>query len=150
MKLKILPIVYVIIFAALMLVIGYATNTINFTFRNQGPIAGLIFISGISIVLIGGYQFRKTSTTVNPLNPEESSKLVTTGIYRFSRNPMYIGFFLFLVAWDVILGSIPSLIMLPVFVLLINEVQIKPEEAILKEKFGTEYEMYLKNVRRWI
>jgi len=63
---------------------------------------------------------------------------------------MYIGFFLFLVAWDVILGSIPSLIMLPVFVLLINEVQIKPEEAILKEKFGTEYEMYLKNVRRWI
>ena len=110
----------------------------------------IIIILGVLIVLIGGYQFKKNSTTVNPLVPEDSSKLVTSGFYNFSRNPMYIGFLLFLFAWALFLGSLFALLFLPIFVLVINVVQIVPEEKILGEKFGDEYRKYISRVRRWV
>ena len=110
----------------------------------------IIIILGVLIVLIGGYQFKKNSTTVNPLVPEDSSKLVTSGLYNFSRNPMYIGFLLFLFAWALFLGSLFALLFLPIFVLVINVVQIVPEEKVLEEKFGDEYRKYISRVRRWV
>lgn len=117
---------------------------------SRSLISIIVFIFGVLIVLVGGYQFRKASTTVNPLLPEESSKLVTSGIYKYSRNPMYIGFFLFLLAWAILLGSLVTLLVLPIYVLLITKVQIVPEEVILEEKFQNEYRQYKSNVRRWI
>ena len=150
MKPKILPIVYVMIFAALMYVMASMIGSPKIELDNRSLISIIVFMFGVLIVLVGGYQFRKASTTVNPLLPEESSKLVTSGIYRYSRNPMYIGFFLFLLAWSILLGSLVTLLVLPIFVLLITKVQIVPEEAILEEKFQNEYRQYKSNVRRWI
>lgn len=122
----------------------------NFEF--EGQISGAIMVSiiGLVILLVSGYQFRKASTTVHPLKPDESSSLVTSGIYRFSRNPMYIGFLLLLLAWGLILGSALAFLVLPFFIVLITNVQITPEESVLLKRFGEEYINYKKKVRRWI
>ena len=133
-----------------MYVIAPTTGSLKIELDGQSLISIIVFMFGIIIISISGYQFRKASTTVNPLLPEESSKLITSGIYRFSRNPMYIGFLLFLLAWAIFLGSLVTLLVLPIFILLITIVQIVPEEAILEEKFHNEYRQYKSNVRRWI
>lgn len=150
MKPRFLPIIYVIVLAILMYVAAFATGTLNVSFYSQGLIAVIILFLGALIVLISGYQFRMVSTTVNPLKPEESTQLVTTGIYQFSRNPMYTGFFMFLLAWAVLLGSFVAFLILPIFVMLITKVQILPEEVVLQEKFGQDYIAYKNRVRRWI
>ncbi len=147
---KLLPIAYVIIFAVLMYVAAVATGTLDISPVTHWPIVVAIFAAGILIILIGGYQFKAASTTVHPLKPEESTQLVTTGIYRFSRNPMYVGFFLFLLAWTVLLGSLIVFLILPFFVLLITKVQILPEEEVLQKKFGEDYLNYKSSVRRWV
>jgi len=109
-----------------------------------------IFLLGVAVIAISGLQFRKASTTVNPLTPEKSSALVVTGLYRISRNPMYIGFFLFLLSICIYLANIVTLVFLPLFVLVINRFQIQPEEKVLETIFGDEYRQYSNRVRRWI
>ena len=86
--------------------------------------------------LLGVYQFRKQGTTVDPRIPEQSASLVTSGVYQFSRNPMYVGMLLMLVGWGIYLGNIASFIMLPIFILYMNRFQIMPEETFMAEKFG--------------
>ncbi len=147
---KLLPIVYVIVFAVLMYVAAAVAGTLDIAFATRWSMIVTILAMGILIILIGGYQFKAVSTTVNPLKPEESTQLVTSGIYRFSRNPMYVGFFLFLVAWAVLLGSLVICLLLPFFILVITKVQILPEERVLQRKFGDDYLNYKNRVRRWI
>ncbi|MCP4187497.1 MAG: isoprenylcysteine carboxylmethyltransferase family protein [Gammaproteobacteria bacterium] len=147
---KLLPIAYVIIFAVLMYVAAVVTDTLDISLATHWPVIVAIFVAGTLIILIGGYQFKAASTTVNPLRPEESTQLVTTGIYQFSRNPMYVGFFLFLLAWAVLLGSLMVVLVLPLFILLITKVQILPEEEVLQRKFGENYINYKGRVRRWV
>ncbi len=105
---------------------------------------------GIGIALLGLREFRKAKTTVNPLKPETSSTLVRSGIYEFSRNPMYLGMLLVLVAWGLWLGNPWALIWTLGFVMYINEYQIKPEEAALRKLFGDAFDQYTREVRRWI
>jgi len=85
-----------------------------------------------------------------PFNPYQTSSLVISGLYRFSRNPMYFGMLLTLTAWVLYLGHPVGLIGLVLFVLYMNEFQIKPEEKAMHEKFGDEYATYQDRVRRWI
>lgn len=150
LNLKLLPIIYVLFFALLMFMVKFLAEPFNIVFKAQTLIAIVIFITGILIILIAGYQFRNAETTVHPLKPEQTTQLVTHGIYRYSRNPMYIGFLLFLVAWVVYLGNAIALLLLPAFILVMNKVQIIPEEKILMEKFGDVYHNYMKHVRRWL
>ncbi len=150
MKPKVLPIIYVIIFAVCMYLIASMIDLLKIELHNRGLISVAISIFGVFIIWLGGYQFKKASTTFNPLAPEEATQLVTSGIYRYSRNPMYIGFLLLLLAWAIFLGSLFALLVLPVFVLLISIVQIRPEEKALEDKFGDAYRHYLSSVRRWI
>ena len=103
---------------------------------------------GILIAAIMG--FRKAKTTVDPMHPEAASAIVTTGIYRFTRNPMYLGFLLALIAWAVFLGNVVSALMPLLFVSYMNRFQIAPEERALHARFGAAYETYLRSVRRWI
>jgi len=109
-----------------------------------------VFVLGAAIIVIGGLQFRRASTTVNPFTPEKTTSLVVTGLYGFSRNPMYVGFFLLLLAVAIFLENTITLIFLPLFVLVINRFQIRQEEKILETIFGVEYRQYVKRVRRWI
>jgi protein-S-isoprenylcysteine O-methyltransferase Ste14 len=109
------------------------------------------------VALIGGFfciasvvSFRRAKTTVNPLKPETASALVRSGIYQVSRNPTYVGFALFLVAWAVYLSSPWTLLGVVGFVLYINRFQIQPEERALAALFAAEFERYKNSVRRWV
>ena len=133
-----------------MYMINWLVPLLQFQVRLQTWVAVILFALGACLVIIGGYQFRKAKTTVSPLSLENTSSLVATGLYRHSRNPMYVGFSLFLAAWAVYLGSVPAMLLLPVFIWHITRVQILPEEKILEQKFGDEYREYVKNVRRWL
>ncbi len=95
-------------------------------------------------------QFGAVETTMSPLKPDTASSLVNTGIFSKTRNPMYVGLLLVLSGWAVWLESLSNIAVLLAFVVLITELQIKPEEAALRELFGEEYDRYCQQVRRWI
>ncbi len=96
------------------------------------------------------YLFFKKRTTPNPMKPEFTTGLVTNGMYRFSRNPMYLGMLVMLIGFAVYLGQLTPFLILPAFYFLITEMQIKPEEEMLEQKFGKEYLEYKRRVRRWL
>lgn len=114
--------------------------------------AGGVAISllGVVISLAGVLTFKRASTTVDPRRPAEASTLVTTGIYRYSRNPMYLGVLLVLIGWAVILGNLISALAIVGFVAYITRYQIIPEERLLQEKFSASFTAYKGRVRRWI
>jgi protein-S-isoprenylcysteine O-methyltransferase Ste14 len=114
----------------------------------SATIAAMAF-AGIAIALAGVVEFRRAHTTVDPTNPGKSTAVVSTGIYRRTRNPMYLGFLLLLVAWAVWLANAIAYAGPIVFWLYMNRFQIAPEERILRERFGAPYEAYLQSVRRW-
>jgi protein-S-isoprenylcysteine O-methyltransferase Ste14 len=94
--------------------------------------------------------FRKAGTTVDPRSPEKASTFVHTGIYKYSRNPMYVGFTLMILAWAVFLESPAGLVVAAGFVTYLNYFQIPPEERALRSRFGEDYIRYTEKVRRWI
>ncbi len=110
----------------------------------------LCVILGAFLLAFALNVFRKHETTFDPLDPSKAQKLVVTGAYRFTRNPMYLGMAILLVAWCLFLGDLISFVVLPLFVIVMNELQIKGEEAALAQKFGGDYVAYKRRVRRWI
>jgi protein-S-isoprenylcysteine O-methyltransferase Ste14 len=115
----------------------------------QGLVA-LFGAAGGAVLLAAVAAFRRQRTTVDPRVPARSSVLVTTGIYRVSRNPMYLGMLLLLLAWALYLQSLASVMVLPLFVALIHRLQIHPEERHMRELFGDDYRAYCSRVRRWL
>jgi protein-S-isoprenylcysteine O-methyltransferase Ste14 len=113
-------------------------------------LAVIIFGVGILLILAGVYAFQKAKTTVNPTKPAAASSVVTSGVYRLSRNPMYVGFLLALIGWATFLSHTLPFLLLPAFVAYMNRFQISPEERALSAKFGDEYETYKQAVRRWL
>jgi len=113
-------------------------------------IAGVIAACGIAVVLLGVVAFRQSQTTLDPLHPEGASSLVTRGVYRYTRNPMYLGFALVLLAWALYLSAWLGLLIVGVYVAYMNRFQIKPEEKALESRFGQEFLQYKKAVRRWL
>ena len=105
---------------------------------------------GLGFDVLGLLAFRAKRTTVNPLRPDKASALVDGGVYRITRNPMYVGMLCLLLGWVAFLASPLALIGPVLFVLYITRFQIIPEERILRERFGESYEQYLRQVRRWI
>ncbi|MFT5597844.1 MAG: protein-S-isoprenylcysteine O-methyltransferase Ste14 [Urechidicola sp.] len=110
----------------------------------------LLVIVGVSFDVCGLLAFRQSKTTVNPMNPNKTSALVTGGIYRLSRNPMYVGLVLFLMAWAIQLSMLWPFIGPVFFIIYINRFQIAPEERVMENKFGVEYSAYKNKVRRWL
>jgi protein-S-isoprenylcysteine O-methyltransferase Ste14 len=105
---------------------------------------------GAAFSVAGAVAFRRARTTVNPLRPEKASALVTTGVYRFTRNPMYVALLMLLLAWAVFLAS-PAVLAGPVaFIVYINRFQIAPEESALSGLFDDAYAQYRSRVRRWL
>ncbi|MFN8610037.1 MAG: isoprenylcysteine carboxylmethyltransferase family protein [Vulcanimicrobiota bacterium] len=96
------------------------------------------------------FQFRGAATTVSPLRPAEASSLVTSGPYRWTRNPMYLGLTCLLLAWAAYLGSLRVFLGPLFFVAYITYFQILPEEQALRQLFGQEYEQYRLRVPRWL
>ncbi|MFJ3054036.1 methyltransferase family protein [Pseudomonas nitroreducens] len=113
-------------------------------------LALLVVLAGAAVCLAGVASFRRARTTVNPLKPESASSLVIAGIYRHTRNPMYLGFAIILLGWCVFLGSALAVLGVVAFVLYIGRFQIRPEERALRELFGAEFEAFCGRVRRWV
>jgi protein-S-isoprenylcysteine O-methyltransferase Ste14 len=109
----------------------------------------LVFI-GQGISISGMVAFRRARTTINPLNPGAASSLVSGGVYRFTRNPMYLGLLLTLLGWAAFLANPLALVLVPLFVLYMNRFQIAPEERALASLFGAEFAAYANRVRRWL
>jgi protein-S-isoprenylcysteine O-methyltransferase Ste14 len=94
--------------------------------------------------------FRRVKTTVNPTKPDATSSLVVSGIYKYTRNPMYVGFVLVLLGWAAFLSNLAALALVPVFIVYKNRFQIQPEERVLSSLFPHEYPTYRAKVRRWV
>lgn len=109
-----------------------------------------VLLLGIAVCLAGVLSFRRARTTVNPLRPESASALVNSGIYRHTRNPMYLGFAIMLLAWTLFLTWPPALLGVAGFVLYMNYLQIAPEEQALNSLFGEDFARYCAQVRRWL
>ena len=113
-------------------------------------VAAILVVAGIALDLLGLVAFRASRTTINPLKPERTSALVTGGVYRVTRNPMYVGMGLLLLAWAVYLSALLPFAGPAIFVVYITRFQIQPEERVLKGIFGVEYSTYTARVRRWL
>ena len=112
--------------------------------------AAILVAAGLAFDLLGLLAFRASRTTINPLAPERASALVTGGVYRITRNPMYVGMAFLLLAWAVHLSALLPFAGIAVFVLYITRFQIRPEERVLKGLFGEQYASYAARVRRWL
>lgn len=111
----------------------------------------LIFlIAGIAVALAGVKEFKQYHTTLNPLHPEKTSSLVTSGVYQLTRNPMYLGLLIVLLGWGDLLDSFLAYSGALIFFLYISIFQIKPEEEMMKAKFDQEFSQYCSQVRRWL
>ena len=112
--------------------------------------AAIIGLAGLSLSMAGIITFKRAQTTSDPRRPGSASTLVTSGIYRFTRNPMYLGILLVLIAWAIFLGNGLSLLFAFAFALYIHRYQVQPEERFLQEKFGADFARYKAKVRAWI
>jgi protein-S-isoprenylcysteine O-methyltransferase Ste14 len=110
----------------------------------------LILLVGFLILINPVFKFIKSKTTVNPVKFKKVNKLVTSGIYKYSRNPMYLGMILIIISTSIFYLNYYSLVTPFIFYFWINRFQIKREEIFLKEKFGKEYLSYMSKTRRWI
>ncbi|MEO7648578.1 MAG: isoprenylcysteine carboxylmethyltransferase family protein [Gemmatimonadaceae bacterium] len=141
----------VTLIAALLMWLGAGTFSFGWSPTAARSIIALAFaLVGALIIGAGIFEFRRARTTVSPMRPEGASSLIVTGIYRVSRNPMYLGFAIVLCAWAIYLSNPLSLLGVVAFVAYMNRFQIIPEETALRALFGHDFERYATQVRRWL
>ncbi len=133
-----------------MWLVAWAAPASGFLFPARHPVAMMLALAGAVISALGVISFRRAGTTLNPMKPESTSSLVASGIYKRTRNPMYLGFLVALLGWAVFLSSVPAFLFLPAFILYMNRFQIEPEERALATLFGPAYAAYQARVRRWL
>lgn len=150
LELKIPPLLVLFIVAGVMLGVTYAAPALSFRMPGRAAVALALGGLGAGAAIAGVIAFRDRHTTVNPLTPSASSAIVTGGIYRVSRNPMYLGFLLILAGWMAYLSNAGAALFLPAFAAYLTRYQIEPEERALLAKFGSQYAEYMSRVRRWV
>jgi protein-S-isoprenylcysteine O-methyltransferase Ste14 len=150
LELKIPPVVVVGAAVLLMWLLARTVTAFAFAMPGRRPLGVLFFVGGLAVSALGVFQFRRARTTVDPRTPSASSALVRAGIYRYTRNPMYVGFGLVLLGWAISLSNALAFLLLPAYVLYMSRFQIQPEERALGEIFGQEYADYRARVRRWL
>ena len=150
LELRVPPLAVVAVTAAAMFGLARLVPAAGLELPGRGSAALILLVLGLATAVAGVLAFRANATTVDPRTPGQASTVVVSGVYRFSRNPMYLGFLCVLAAWAVHLGNLMSLMLLPAFVAYINVFQIVPEERILLARFGPRFAQYMATVRRWI
>ena len=143
------PIVMVLIGALAWLVSRYIPSA-SFQLPLNAFSAAAFVIAGVALNLYPKLLFHRAGTTINPLKPSSTTYLVTSGLYRYTRNPMYLGQSLILLGWTVYLHNFIGFLALPAFVLYISRFQIRPEERHLSVRFPDEYAAFLRRSRRWL
>ena len=151
LKTKIPPPIVGLVFSVLIWAISKAIPTTPMLTEQQSLLAAVILLlASFGFAISGMVSFRAASTTVNPLQPDQASALVTSGVYRITRNPMYIGLATVLIGWSTFLAAPLGLVGVVGFMAYIQHFQIIPEEQALVRLFGAEFEAYQASVRRWL
>jgi len=150
MKLYFPPLAQFLVYGLL----GYAAKVALPSLTYGTPMAVWIavpfFAAGVLILFTAVRIFGRSNTTVNPIEPEKAEHLVTSGLYRFSRNPMYLGMLLVLIGGALLLQNVAAFLAPLAYALSMTHLQIMPEERVLRAKFGSAYEDYRQQTRRWI
>lgn len=149
MELKLPPAVIFILFGFIMNFLGMFLPFGFFDFFGRDILVKVLTYLAVFVVIVALVQFYRNKTTVDPVHPTKTSNLVTNGVYKFTRNPMYLSMMLLLLAFGVYLGNAFNTLTVAGFVGYMNRFQILPEERILGKKFGKEYNQYLSKTRRW-
>jgi len=150
LELKIPPGVLVAVTGALMWLAATATPAAALVIPGRSLVTAILILTGVVISGLGVVAFRRARTTVNPMKPGSALVLVDGGIYRLTRNPMYLGFLVVLLGWAVWLANLVAFLLLPGFVCYMNRFQIVPEERALLARFGPSFIAYQTKVRRWL
>jgi protein-S-isoprenylcysteine O-methyltransferase Ste14 len=117
---------------------------------NQTLVSIIILLIGVFILIVPVSKFIKSKTTVNPIKFKKVNKLITSGIYKYSRNPMYLGLLMVIISTSIFFLTIISITTPFIFYFWINRFQIKREEIFLTKKFGQKYITYKSKTRKWI
>lgn len=150
LELKIPPPVVAVLLALAMWGIADIEQLLYLPAALRLAVVGGLALAGVGFDIAGVMAFRRAKTTVSPFKPQNTSQLVCSGVYRITRNPMYLGMVCILLAWAVFLSS-PWCVSGPlVFALYITRFQIKPEEKRLATRFGQRFADYRNRVRRWL
>lgn len=150
MKLRIPPPVLALLFGFAMWQISKTGVLLVPSSEVKNVLSLAILVAGLLTEIFSVLSFRRASTTVNPMKPETTTQLVTSGIYNLSRNPMYLGVLLVLSSLALWLGSVLNIGVLFLFVFYITLFQIIPEEKVLSGIFPETFLQYKSRVRRWV
>jgi protein-S-isoprenylcysteine O-methyltransferase Ste14 len=150
LELRILPDVVWLIVMGCMWGATFIVKSFDLPFAVRVSTGAILVALGLALVQVAGVSFRRARTTVNPVRPDSASSLVVSGVYRFSRNPIYLGMTLILLGWASFLMNALSFVLVAVFVGYITRFQIIPEERALSARFGADYVSYQAKVRRWL
>ncbi len=150
MELKLPPVLLVALIAASMWLAARFVPALAFASPGRAIISVVLLFLGLVLGAGGVISFRQARTTVDPRKPGEASSLVIVGLYRATRNPMYLGLVCVLLGWALYLSNMVSLALIAAFIAYMNRFQIAPEERALEALFGDEYRAYKRRVRRWI
>ena len=150
LELKIPPVVVFALSAILMWLISLTTNTLGVDGKFRFVFGSISALAGGFIAISGIICFKKANTTFNPTKPDQARSLVHIGIYKYTRNPMYVGLLFGLFTWACFLNNLFSFIFIFAFLVYMTRFQIKPEEKALESLFGEEYKLYKKEARRWL
>ena len=133
------------------LLVAYSKSIFPKVDIEYGSVFGSFMISIGSIIILSAIiEFKNYKTSLTPLNPSNATKLIVHGVYKFSRNPMYLGLLLILSGISIIQNPIGGLLFVPSFILYITHFQIIPEESAMLDLFKDDFSKYKENVRRWI
>lgn len=152
---RLLPLVVVVLLAVLMVALSFGLPALRLPILTAWPmlpklVALLLVNVSVLVFLLSAWQFQQHRTTVNPVRAEQVSTLLTSGIFRYSRNPMYLAFGLMLLALACWLMHLLAFALLPAYWVYMSRVQIPYEEQMLAAKFGDSFQEYCAQVRRWL
>jgi len=149
MELKVPPALVFVCFGLIMYLLAEFLPIGYFDFYGRMLLVKILVGLGVLISIMALLQFGRAKTTIDPTKPDKASSLVVGGIFKFSRNPMYLSLLLILLALGVFLGNAFNILIAATFVGYMNRFQIIPEERILLEKFGRSFKDYCILTRRW-
>ena len=150
LELKIPPPIVALLIGVAMWFGSHIGPTLDAPFVVRTAAFAALALLGAATALAGDLEFKRAKTTINPLRPQNATALVTSGVFRYTRNPMYVGLTLVGLGWAAFLCSSWAIAGPVLFVLYIGRFQIEPEEKILSAKFGAAYSDYASRVRRWL
>lgn len=150
LELKLPPVPLALAIGGLMWLAAGQWPALAFTLPGRIVVAAVLGVAGMAFAVAGVAAFRQAMTSFDPTRPGAASVLVSSGVYRYSRNPMYVGLLLMLGGWAAFLAHALGFLFLPAFVAYLNRFQIAPEERVLAAKFGADFAAYTEAAPRWL